>query len=414
MALPARVANSRTGGSIWVGLVTMHLSTLVGDLEPRSGTMFRKRFSVIITIVLLVGLVLTFLTGFLAAALDLNRFAIHKYAAYVVIALSAMHVMLHWRSLTGQIRRWFSRLPAPRPRQIASPDATRAPTPRYPRRAFFLPAFTLAAGAALGSAWTTRTRPSALEAGDDLGQVYHQWSKPTYAGLLTKSLHVSPPPSPYKDYPAAPQIALPAVPAPGGPPLEVVIAHRRSVREYALRPVSQSELSRLLQSSFGITDRSDPTLAFRAAPSSGALYPIDLYPVIFNVEGLASGVYHYQVREHRLAFLRPGDFRQTVFQAVLLQEMVLQAALVLVLTAVFPRVQGKYLDRSYRYALLEAGHVGQNVYLSATALGLGPCGIGAFYDDDLNGLLGVDGHDEATVYVLAIGARDPAGPAMTS
>lgn len=392
----------------------MYLSTPVVDPQPRSGTMFRKRFSVIVTVVLLVGLVLTFLTGFLAAALDLNRFAIHKYAAYAVIALAAAHVVLHWRSLTGQLRRWFRRMPAPRPRRHASPAATEAPAAYYPRRAFLLPAFTLMAGAALGSAWTSRTRPPALEAGGDLGQVYHEWSKPTYAGLLTKSLHVSPPPSPYKDYPAAPQFALPAVPTPGGPPLEVVIAHRRSIREYAPRPMSQSELSRLLQCSFGITDRSDPTLAFRAAPSSGALYPIDLYPVIFNVEGLAPGVYHYQVREHRLAFLRPGDFRQSVFQAVLLQEMVLQAALVLVLTAVFPRVQGKYLDRSYRYALLEAGHVGQNVYLSATALGLGPCGIGAFYDDDLNGLLGVDGHDEATVYVLAVGARSSEGLAANS
>jgi SagB-type dehydrogenase family enzyme len=76
---------------------------------------------------------------------------------------------------------------------------------------------------------------------------------------------------------------------------------------------------------------------------------------------------------------------------------------VLVLTGLFPRVYWKYVDRSYRYLLLEVGHLGPNVYLAATALGLGPCGIGAFVDDQPNRLLGFDGRDEATVYLLAIG-----------
>jgi SagB-type dehydrogenase family enzyme len=73
------------------------------------------------------------------------------------------------------------------------------------------------------------------------------------------------------------------------------------------------------------------------------------------------------------------------------------------LVALFARVQWKYVDRSYRYALLEAGHLGQNVYLAATALRLGPCGIGAYFDDDLNRLLDVDGYGEAVVYTMAVG-----------
>ena len=101
--------------------------------------------------------------------------------------------------------------------------------------------------------------------------------------------------------------------------------------------------------------------------------------------------------------MRAGDFRREVFDAAVSQEMVLHTGLVLVLTGIFARVHFKYVDRSYRYMLLEAGHLGQNVYLAATALGLAPCGIGAYFDDDLNRLLGVDGREEATVYLLAVG-----------
>ena len=236
------------------------------------------------------------------------------------------------------------------------------------------------------------------------GQVYHQWSKPSYAGLLAKSFHARPQPSPYKEYPGAADVPLPAVPPPGGPPFELVIARRRSVREYADRPLTPDELSRLLHAGTGITDRRDPTFAFRAVPSSGALFPIEVYPVVFKVQGVPPGAYHYDVQRHRLELVRAGDWRREVFQAALSQEMIQHCSLVLVLAGLFERVQWKYADRSYRYILLEAGHLGQNVYLAATALGLGPCGIGAFFDDDLNRLLGIDGRDEAAVYLLALGA----------
>ncbi len=75
----------------------------------------------------------------------------------------------------------------------------------------------------------------------------------------------------------------------------------------------------------------------------------------------------------------------------------------LVLTAIFQRLRWKYQERSYRYALLEAGHLAQNAYLAATSMGMGACAVGAFIDAGLNGLLGVDGKDEAAIYMLAIG-----------
>jgi SagB-type dehydrogenase family enzyme len=371
------------------------------------GAVLLKRLGVIVSLGLLTALVLTFLTGFVAAALDLNRFAYHKYAAYLAVALAAVHVVLHWRLLVGGFRRWVLGIRAPNaPRHGSAPSSRAAPAradTRVTRRAFLMPGLFAGLGAGIGSWWASRGAAHALEEGRDLGQVYHQWSKPTYAGLLTKSLHVAPQPSPFKTYPGAPSLELPPPAERFGPSLPEVIARRRSVREYADRRMNLEELSTLLHHSAGITDVRDPTLAFRAVPSSGALYPIELYLVIFDVAGLEPGVYHYDVRQHRLELLRLGEFRREVFQAAVSQEMIWGASVMLVPTAVFARVQWKYLDRSYRYALLEAGHLGQNVYLAATALGLGPCGIGAYFDDDFNRLLGVDGYDEAVVYLMAIG-----------
>jgi SagB-type dehydrogenase family enzyme len=363
---------------------------------------FRRRLGILISLGLLLAIVATFFTGFVAAALDLNRFAYHKYAAYLAIALAAAHIVLHWRSLTGQARRWLLGPPV-RVAPVASKLAARPSRTAVTRRRFLWPGLALAAGAGIGHWAGSRSPALALEEGEDLGQVYHQWSKPTYTGLLFKSFHVRPQPEPYKEYPGVRGVDLPQVPAPAGPSLETVILRRRSVREYAKRPVTLDELTRLLHYSAGITDRRDPTFAFRAVPSSGALFPIELYPVIFNVEGVPPGAYHYAIRPHRLELVRPGSFRQEVFQAAVSQEMIQRAALVLVLTGLFERVQWKYVDRSYRYLLLEAGHLGQNVYLVATALGLGPCGIGAYFDDDLNRLLGIDGRNEVTVYLMAIG-----------
>ncbi len=83
--------------------------------------------------------------------------------------------------------------------------------------------------------------------------------------------------------------------------------------------------------------------------------------------------------------------------------MVLQASMVLVITAIFQRNQWKYQERAYRYVLLDAGHLGENLYLAATSLGLGPCGIGAFLDDEVNRLVGVGGREETAVYLVSIG-----------
>ena len=168
--------------------------------------------------------------------------------------------------------------------------------------------------------------------------------------------------------------------------------------------MTAEELSRVLYLTAGITSRLHGN-ARRAAPSSGALYPIELYPVVHHVEGIAPGAYHYAYREHALDEVRAGDLRRLVVDQGISQSFLGECGVVLFVSMILQRMRPKYQDRSYRYGLLEAGHVGENAYLAATALGLGACGVGAFMDDAINEMLGLDGVEEAAVYLVAVGRR---------
>jgi SagB-type dehydrogenase family enzyme len=210
-------------------------------------------------------------------------------------------------------------------------------------------------------------------------------------------------PPPYKKYAKATRIKLPS-PAYKGLMLEEAIAGRRSRRNYAKRPLTLAQLSQLLFAAQGITGEYRGRL-LRSAPSAGALYPMEIYPVVNNVSGLKSGIYHYAVREHSLEFIKSGDFHRQMTKACLDQEMAGDAQVAFVLSCIFSRVCYKYGERGYRYGFIEAGHIGQNIYLEATSLGLGAVAMGAFYDDKLNELLEIDGKDEAAIYVLAVGSQ---------
>ncbi|HET90667.1 MAG TPA: SagB/ThcOx family dehydrogenase [Chloroflexi bacterium] len=209
-------------------------------------------------------------------------------------------------------------------------------------------------------------------------------------------------PPPYKRYPSAPQIALSAPHVEHGPPIWTVIQQRRSVRRFRDAPLEEAELSQLLWAGQGITLTSQG-LGFRAAPSAGALYPIETYLVVHTVADIEPGIYHYAVEPHALEQLAAGDFRTQIAHAALDQEIAYWANLVFVWTAVFERSKWKYKQRAYRYIYLDAGHVAQNVALAAVALGLGSCQIAALYDDEANALLDVDGVAESTIYMTVVG-----------
>lgn len=209
-------------------------------------------------------------------------------------------------------------------------------------------------------------------------------------------------PETYKLYPKAPKVKLELPKKEGGMPLWQAINLRRSLRNFSRKAMTKDVLSQLLWASQGITLEA-MGFEFRAAPSAGALYPVETYLVIHNVEGVDSGVYHYAVRSHELERLKPGDFRQAVSSAALDQDMAYSAAAVFIWTAIFERSKWKYSERAYRYVYLDAGHIAQNLALAAVSAGLGTCQIGALYDDEVNSVIDVDGEEESVLYMSAVG-----------
>lgn len=183
-----------------------------------------------------------------------------------------------------------------------------------------------------------------------------------------------------------------------------VIRNRHSSRKFKDKPLNLMEMSLVLYGMSGLT-RIFPQYAFRTNPSAGGLYPIETYPVVNNVDSLKQGIYHYNIPEHALELIKEGDFRRDVVEGCLGQKMAYDSAINFIWTAMIERSKWKYLQRCYRYIYMDCGHIGQNFYLIAEALGLGACTIGAIYDDELNKLLDIDGINETTIYVGVIGKR---------
>jgi len=186
--------------------------------------------------------------------------------------------------------------------------------------------------------------------------------------------------------------------------LEKIIIKRRSIRDFELKKLSFNDLSELLICSFGITEKPENwNDTKRAYPSAGARYPIEVYVVIFNVENLKNGIYHYNVKSNSLERLVLGDFRDKIVKYTNEQEWIRNASMAILFTAVFDRNQIKYGERGYRYVLLDAGHMAQNVYLISTAMNLGCCTIGGFHDNKINKLLDVNENKENIVYIAIVG-----------
>jgi len=204
----------------------------------------------------------------------------------------------------------------------------------------------------------------------------------------------------YKSYPNAQKLYLPRDFSKQGPGLDEAIRRRRSVRDYSGKSISKQQLARLLYYSYGlIKDNCSRGLI----SSSNSLYPIEIYLVINNVKDIDRGVYHYNVPEHSLELLSDGDYRSKITKASLGQETAGDANIVIIQTLVLERVK-PYGDRGYRYAHLDAGTLGESVYLEAVSMGLGVCGIGAFFDDQVNEILGVDEAEEFAIYLISVGS----------
>ncbi len=236
-----------------------------------------------------------------------------------------------------------------------------------------------------------------------IGDTYHQWTKYRRDEMQGGGLDWTTQPDAYKEYPPSlKRISIPSIDPRGGKPLWETLAERRSFREFSGHPISFKELSQLIWATQGITARAWG-FDFRTVPSAGALYPIETYLIVNQVDDLSAGVYHYSVKKGELALIREGQYGTQLSRAALGQKMFEEAACVFLWTAIVERSKWKYRERAYRYIYMDAGHIGQNLYIGAAGLDLGCCTVGAFFDEEVEQLLGIDGQEEITIYLGAVG-----------
>lgn len=235
-----------------------------------------------------------------------------------------------------------------------------------------------------------------------IGERFHEETSLTWRGAIADMFRSRPKSPPlYKTYRNAPVTKLPQ-PIHKGMAVEEAIGKRRSIRNYSKKPLTMPQLSQLLFAAQGVSG-SMYGQALRTAPSAGALYPFEIYVVVNDVQGLSKGIYHYAVRDHALEQLKTGDMRREIVSAGLEQDMLGDGDVAFILTAMVDRIRHKYGERGYRYIYIEAGHISQNITLQAVSLGLGSVCVGAFLDEQVNRLVGVDGRSEISIYIHAVG-----------
>lgn len=191
------------------------------------------------------------------------------------------------------------------------------------------------------------------------------------------------------------EIILPRPITKGKVSLEEAIFKRRSQREFQRKDLSWEQIGQLLWAAQGITAKRGG-FNFRAAPSAGALYPLELYALTKD------GLYHYIPEGHKLENLSDKDLRGNLAGAALSQGSVASGALDIVICAVYERITSKYGQRGMKYTHIEAGHVAQNIHLQAVALGLGSVPIGAFSDEGVQKTLGLPKNHEP-LYIILVG-----------
>ncbi|NPA49264.1 MAG: SagB/ThcOx family dehydrogenase [Thermodesulfobacteria bacterium] len=234
-----------------------------------------------------------------------------------------------------------------------------------------------------------------------LGFKFLQATKHNRLELLRREREEITPAPWFKVYPDAPRVTLPR-PSFGPENLWESLLRRRSIRRYTKEPLTLRELSLLCFAAQGVTGEVGRYL-LRTAPSAGALYPIETYLFVNRMADLAPGIYHLEVQDFVLEQLAEGAFGEALTEASLSQHQCARAAVVFVWSAIPRRTMSKYGSRGVRYIFMDVAHICQNLLLAASALGLGACPIGAFFDDEVNELLGLDGEEETVIYLTSVG-----------
>lgn len=200
-----------------------------------------------------------------------------------------------------------------------------------------------------------------------------------------------------KSYPRLPSIKLQEVNREDSE-FETLLNYRESHRNFLESPISFIELSKIV-GSCRITD-SKRKPEKRTYPSGGARFPVELYVVSYNIEGLNPGAYHYNMKENSLELLLKTDLRNQ--RRELISPYLENPASTIIFTSVIARSEVKYGLRAYPYSLIEAGHMGQNIQLSASEIGIGSCPVSGFVDDTIKKILDLT-DDEIPIYSISLG-----------
>jgi SagB-type dehydrogenase family enzyme len=196
------------------------------------------------------------------------------------------------------------------------------------------------------------------------------------------------------------QVPLPPPSRKGMVSLEEAIARRRSIRDFAPEPLSQSQLSQVLWAAQGLSKVG----RYRTVPSAGATYPLEIFVAggEKGIDGIGEGVYQYNVESHSLARHYKGDVRRELALAAMDQRSICEAPVDIIICAVYSRTLSGYGDRGERYVHMEVGHAGQNIYLQATALGLATVAVGAFHDEQVRQVLRLN-EEYKPLYIMPVG-----------
>ena len=211
----------------------------------------------------------------------------------------------------------------------------------------------------------------------------------------------------FKEYPNSPGVNLPPINIPNAFIYDLLLA-RKSTRQFDNQPIELNQLNNTLFAGYGnrklITEENE-SLSEKPVPSAGALYPLELYVLALNVKGLDAGIYHYLPQASKLEFIDSNPIDLQLLERLFLQQSwIIDASAIIIVTAIMERTLSKYRDRGYRYILLEAGHVFQNMNLIAAAHKIGVVNIGSFLDEEIGSLLQINDEEEKAIYAMALGA----------
>jgi len=255
--------------------------------------------------------------------------------------------------------------------------------------------------AASGAVAWLASRPLGASPVERAPEIHRATRNTTRGAIGVRWPRLTRPPKPWKEYAEAPRTRLPRAGRSPSLPLADVVRDFAEAPRFGDAPLTLAELTRVLHFANGVTLEGEPRL--RAAPSAGALYAGEVYVLAERVSDLPPGAYYYDVLRHALVRLRAGSSARVVGDALEEPEKLSGAAAVVLLTNVFGRYTWRYANRGYRYALIDSGHIGENLRLAARSAGLVEGSALRFRDDLLNAQIEIDGRTEAVCALHALG-----------